>query len=55
MGHVQPPYLSWIDEQCEGAICGDTLLHMMPQGHGKVGLWWAKLVLRWVVAGGVKL
>ena len=31
-------------KQCEGVACGGTLLHMMPQGHGRVGPWWAKLV-----------
>ena len=26
-----------------GAICGGTLLHMMPQGHGRGWPWWAKM------------
>ena len=44
-GPAQSFYSSWIDEQWWGAVCGGTLLHVMPQGHGRGGLWWVEMVL----------
>ena len=43
-GQAQSPYLIQTDKHDEGAVCGGTLFHMMPQGHGKGGPWWAVMV-----------
>ena len=43
-GQAQSPYLIQTDEPDEEAVCGGTLFHMMPQGHGKGGPWWAMMV-----------
>ena len=43
-GQAQSPYLIQTNENDEGAICGGTLFHMMPQGHGRGGPWGAVMV-----------